>query len=160
MSAPPPAITVRTPAEFEEALALRYEVFCDEQGVPREIERDAEDGCALHVVVRDAAGAVSATGRVLRMRRSGELVALEAPHREGDCARIGRMAVRRSSRGDGLGRRVLGALESAARAAGLREAVLHAQVHAEGFYSRCGYRRDGAEFEEAGIPHVEMRKLL
>jgi predicted GNAT family N-acyltransferase len=149
------------PAAFEEALALRSVVFCDEQGVPRELERDAEDGWALHLVIRDGAGAVCATGRVLRRRSADDsLVALEAEHRPGDQARIGRMAVRADARRAGLGRQLLAALEAHARAAGLREAVLHAQSHARAFYERAGYAAQGPEFEEAGIPHLPMARCL
>lgn len=145
---------------FEEALALRYEVFCDEQGVPREIERDAEDDLAHHVVVRDAAGRVCATGRAVRMRPDEAQVALSAVARAGDVARIGRMAVRRDARGTGAGTIVLGALEQAARAAGLEEALLHAQRHAVPFYRRHGYAEVGAPYDEAGIEHVTMTKRL
>ena len=151
---------VRSPAEFEEALALRYEVFCDEQQIPREIERDAEDDAATHVVVRDAAGRVAATGRVLRQKPGERLLALAYAAEAGDVARIGRMAVRASGRRSGLGRLVIEALEAEAARAGLTEAVLHAQTHAEPFYRSCGYERRGEVFEEAGIPHIEMAKPL
>jgi predicted GNAT family N-acyltransferase len=145
---------------FEEVMVLRYRVFCDEQGVPRDIERDDEDAFALHAVVRTAAGSVLATGRVLRMRADHRCVAVEAGAEPGDVARIGRMAVDAASRGTGVGVRVLGFLEREAKAAGLAKAVLHAQLHAEGFYVRAGYQRHGPEFDEAGIPHVEMQKTL
>lgn len=145
---------------FEKALALRYEVFCDEQGVPREIERDAEDALALHVVVLDRHERAAATGRVLRMKTDGRLVALPAEGGEDDRARIGRMAVRADLRRLGLGRVVLRALEEAARGSGLAESLLHAQLAAEPFYASEGYVRRGPVFEEAGIAHVEMLKVL
>jgi predicted GNAT family N-acyltransferase len=151
---------VRGGAAFEAVMALRYRVFCDEQGVPREIERDDEDAFALHAAVHAPDGSVLATGRVLRMRPDRLCVALDGPPLPGDLARIGRMAVERAARGTGIGARVLRFLEGAAKAAGLSEAVLHAQLHAEPFYARAGYHRHGPEFDEAGIPHVEMRKTL
>lgn len=151
---------VRTPAQFREALELRYEVFCDEQQIPREIELDAEDEVATHVVVRDAEGRVAATGRVLREWADGSLRALSAVGSDSDKARVGRMAVRARDRRAGLGRMVILALEAEARAAGLTLASLHAQVHAEPFYVSCGYARSGEEFDEVGIPHVEMVKRI
>jgi predicted GNAT family N-acyltransferase len=151
---------VRSPAGFEEALAVRYEVFCDEQGIPRELERDPEDDLALHVVVRDTSGRVAATGRVLRQSGDGRLAALSAPASAGDRARVGRMAVRAAARRGGLGRAVIERLEAEARRAGLAQAVLHAQLSAAPFYERCGYRREGPIFDEVDIPHVEMRKDL
>ncbi len=38
---------------------------------------------------------------------------------------------------------------------GVREIALHAQLSAKAFYARLGYREEGEEFEEAGIPHVD-----
>jgi predicted GNAT family N-acyltransferase len=38
--------------------------------------------------------------------------------------------------------------------------VLHAQLSAMEFYKRGGYQMHGAVFEEAGIPHLEMKKRL
>jgi predicted GNAT family N-acyltransferase len=48
------------------------------------------------------------------------------------------------------------AVEERARRAGFETLVLHAQTPVEGFYADRGYRPVGEEFEEAGIPHVEM----
>jgi predicted GNAT family N-acyltransferase len=159
-AAPWTVSVVRTPAGFEEALQLRYEVFCDEQQIPRELERDVEDDFATHVVVKDAEGQVAATGRVMRQCTGGTLRALSAAGSPGDEARVGRMAVRARDRKAGLGRLVMDALEQEARAAGLTAAMLHAQTQAEPFYLRCGYHRRGPEFDEVGIPHVEMVKQL
>jgi predicted GNAT family N-acyltransferase len=159
-SGPYTLVVVKTGAEFEEALALRYAVFCDEQQIPRELEKDAEDGWATHLLARDAAGKVAGTGRVLRQLADECLVGIAAAGRSDDLARIGRMAVRASDRRSGLGRQILEALEACAREAGLQTAALHAQLSAEPFYLRCGYRRFGLEFSEVDIPHVEMRKSL
>ena len=151
---------VRSPAEFAEALALRIAVFCDEQGIAVEIERDAEDDVATHVVIRDPQGRVVGTGRVLRELSDGRLVGIRTAGEESDAARIGRMAVAASERKSGVGARVIAALEGEARSAGLRSARLHAQLHAAPFYLRCGYEPHGPQFEEVSIPHVEMVKRL
>lgn len=151
---------VQSGQEFEQALSLRLAVFCDEQGVPRELERDDEDACALHVIVRDAAGQVAATGRLLRQRIGGLLVAPHAAAEPGDVGRIGRMAVRRDVRGTGLGAQVIAALEQAARDAGLTRVVLSAQTHAQRFYERCGYAPEGERFFEVDIEHVAMTRAI
>lgn len=137
---------VETSEDRAMAFALRHEVFVVEQGVPEELERDEHDDDAHHVVARDAAGTVVATGRLV-----------ELPGRVG---KVGRMAVARAERGRGAGAAVLAELEAIARERGLREIVLHAQLSAKGFYDRTGYRAEGDEFEEAGIAHVLMRKRL
>lgn len=75
-------------------------------------------------------------------------------------ARIGRMATLASVRGAGLGRAVLDALLAAARQRGERTVLLHANGTAVPFYERAGFSRSGAVYEEAGLPHQEMRRAL
>ena len=130
----------------EAAHAIREEVFVVEQGVPVAMEWDEADAGCLHAVAFNRLGMALATGRLLQ-------------HAPG-VARIGRMAVRQSLRGGGAGRAVLDALLAAARARGDREARLHAQLSAEGFYARAGFARCGSPFDEAGIVHVEMTRPL
>ncbi len=127
------------------AFALRHAVFVVEQNVPASIERDELDADAYHAVVLDHDRAI-ATGRLVRQ--------------PGGVGRIGRMAVAAAWRRRGLGARVLEALEARARSEGLREIELHAQCYVEAFYANRGYVRAGEVFEEAGIPHVVMRKAL
>jgi predicted GNAT family N-acyltransferase len=43
---------------------------------------------------------------------------------------------------------------------GFAEIVLHAQVAVAGFYRRCGYVEEGDLFDEAGIPHIAMRRKI
>ncbi|MNT36829.1 putative N-acetyltransferase YjcF [compost metagenome] len=73
---------------------------------------------------------------------------------------IGRMAVLKTARGTGVGALVLEALMEKAEQLGYPELVLNAQTHAAPFYAREGFAQVGEEFEEAGIPHIEMRKRL
>jgi predicted GNAT family N-acyltransferase len=49
-------------------------------------------------------------------------------------------------------------LEAEGRERGFESFLLHSQTQAAGFYERLGYERFGDEFDEAGIPHVKMRK--
>lgn len=125
---------------------LRMEVFVKEQGVPREIEIDEFDTMCRHVVALNRLGYPVATGRLVS----------DAP----GVARIGRMAVHRELRGSRVGRVVLDALIAAARDRGDSEAVLHAQTHAQNFYLHAGFAPEGEVYEEAGIEHITMRKLL
>jgi len=136
---------VATPADWPELVALRTRVFVEEQGVPSEIEQDAADATAVHVLSRDGAGAVVATGRLLV---------------RGATATVGRMAADPSVRGRGYGAAVLAELQRQAVQRGVSEIELHAQVTARGFYERAGYTAVGEEYEEAGIAHVTMRRSL
>ncbi len=74
--------------------------------------------------------------------------------------KIGRMAVLPQFRGTGVGGDILRFLMDTARARGLRKAVLHAQLTAEGFYLKEGFTPIGEVFDEAGIAHRKMEKLL
>ena len=61
MSAPPPSSSVELrwaagEADRRQALRLREEVFCDEQGVPRELEVDGLDDRALHLLALPSGG--------------------------------------------------------------------------------------------------------
>jgi predicted GNAT family N-acyltransferase len=140
-----PTATVATAADMAEVAALRTRVFVLEQGVPPEIEQDAADATAVHVLSRDDAGRVVATGRLLVHGRT---------------AGIGRMAADAAVRGRGHGAAVLAELHRQAMLRGVAEIELHAQVSARGFYERAGYTAVGAEYEEAGIAHITMRRAL
>ena len=129
-----------------EAREIRTEVFVDEQRIPADMEWDDADTGAVHAVAFNRFGAALATGRLLE-------------HVPG-VAKIGRMAVRQTVRGSGVGHAVLDALLLAARQRGDREAVLHAQLSAAPFYGRAGFTPRGPVFDEAGIPHVEMMRGL
>ncbi len=129
-----------------DASAIRTAVFVEEQRIPAEMEWDAADAQCLHALARNRLGRPLATGRLLQ-------------HAPG-VARIGRMAVIQAVRGSGVGRAVLDALMQAARARGDREVLLHAQTSAAMFYADAGFVPRGAEFEEAGIPHLEMVRAL
>ena len=124
--------------------ALRHEVFVVEQAVAPELERDEFDPVAIHLVALRGDDVIA----TLRIVRSGET------------ARIGRMAVRAAERKRGIGSRLMQTAETVAAQTGVKEVVLHAQRTAEAFYRRLGYWAEGETFEEAGIPHVTMRKSL
>nr|WP_116336920.1 GNAT family N-acetyltransferase [Cupriavidus taiwanensis] len=126
----------------DRARAIRYTVFVEEQGVPVELEWDALDEPSWHALALADDGTPLATGRLL------------------PDGHIGRMAVLKPARGSGVGALVLAALMRKAEQLGYPELVLNAQSHAAPFYARVGFEQVGPEFEEAGIPHVEMRKRL
>jgi ElaA protein len=74
---------------------------------------------------------------------------------DGDAARIGRVLVARPHRGRGLsGLLVRTALE----VVGDRASRLDAQSPLADWYAGFGYRQDGPEFVEDGIPHVPMHR--
>jgi predicted GNAT family N-acyltransferase len=138
-------IAIESPADMQRALAIRRRVFIEEQNVPEEIELDADDGHAFHALaILD--GVAIGCGRML-----------DHGDRE---VKIGRMAVLREFRGTGVGAHILRFLIDRARARGLRRAILHAQLTAEGFYLKEGFNPVGGVFDEAGIAHRKMERDL
>ena len=121
---------------------LRFAVFVEEQKVPAEIELDQFDARSVHAVAFDASEHAVGTGRLL------------------PDGHIGRMAVAQSARGTGVGSALLMALMAEARRRGHQTAVLSAQTHAVAFYRKHGYTEVGAPYDDAGIPHVDMRCKL
>jgi len=127
------------------AYAIRRRVFIEEQRVPEEIELDADDARAFHALATLDGNPIGCG----RMLEHGE-----------DEVKIGRMAVLAEYRGTGVGREILRFLMSRARKRGMRKAILHAQLSAEGFYLREGFTPVGGVFDEAGIAHRKMERDL
>jgi predicted GNAT family N-acyltransferase len=123
---------------------LRYQVFVVEQKVPEDMEWDEFDEIAWHAIVT-ADNQTVGTGRLIL---------------DGHIAKIGRMAVQSSRRNQGIGKSILNALIQTAKEKGAQECILHAQTHAIAFYAKADFEPNGPIFDEAGIPHVEMRLIL
>lgn len=123
---------------------IRQRVFVDEQKVPPELEWDDTDEIADHYLVVAPNNAPIATARLFSTLE-------EVGH-------IGRMAVLPEYRGQGVGEALLRHLitESAGR---YTELKLSAQQHATGFYQRCGFHICSGVYDDAGIPHLDMRCL-
>ena len=136
------AVIATTPQQRDDAFAVRIAVFVEEQGIPRSEELDDYDASATHCVGY-VDGAPAGAGRLLLFD---------------GYAKIGRMAVLASHRGTGVGALVLDALEHEGAARGISHFRLSAQLHARGFYERCGYTARGEIYDDVGIPHIDMEK--
>ena len=121
---------------------VRERVFVEEQHVPPDLEWDGLDGDCLHAVAEVENRDVIGTGRL---------------HPGG---KIGRMAVLRPWRHQGVGAAILAELVAEAQRRRQPEVYLHAQTRALEFYARHGFVAEGDEFDEAGIPHRLMRRTL
>ena len=122
--------------------SIRFDVFCDEQGVPESLEWDGIDADCVHALAEDDDGNAIGCGRLL------------------PDGHIGRMAVRAQWRGRGVGSALLEKLVALATARGDEKAMLNAQTHAMPFYARHGFAPVGNAFDEAGIPHQSMEAGL
>lgn len=136
---------VETDEEMADALAVRREVFIEEQGVPENLEIDGKDEESVHFVAYDSDDPIGAA----RFREYDD-----------STVKVERVAVVESERKGGLGREIMAVVEDTARAEGYESVLLHAQAPVIDFYERLGYEITSEEFEEADIPHREMRKPL
>ena len=121
--------------------AVRRRVFIVEQSIPESEEWDEEDLVSVHLLATLNCEPVG-TGRL------------------SPAGKIGRLAVISELRGHGVGTRLLGLLLGEAARRGMLEVFLHAQVHAVPFYEKAGFQVQGEVFDEAGIPHLRMRRSL
>ena len=122
--------------------SIRRDVFVVEQGVPEDLEWDGIDPDCRHVLAEDSSGRAIGCGRLL------------------PDGHIGRMADRSEWRGRGVGAALLLQLVALARDQGFARVALNAQTRAAGFYARYGFEASGPEFDEAGIPHRAMERVL
>ncbi|MCR8914022.1 GNAT family N-acetyltransferase [Marinobacter panjinensis] len=123
---------------------IRQAVFVEEQRVPPELEWDDTDEIADHYLVVLPDNTPVGVGRLFST--------LE------ETAHIGRMAILPGHRGKGIGETLLRHLVSEA-ASQFSELQLSAQEHAIPFYQRSGFHVCSDFYDDAGIPHVDMRCL-
>ncbi len=139
---------IRTSYQESEAsiFSIRNQVFVIEQAVPLEIEIDEFDSAARHVLAylnhTDGHRIPVGTGRITAD------------------GKIGRMAVLKNFRGQGAGAAILEGLVQIAFEEGLDRVCLSAQCQAIPFYERFGFVADGPVYQDAGIDHRQMKRLL
>ena len=129
--------------ELYDALQLRSAVFVVEQACIYQ-DMDGKDINALHVLGSEG-GTLLAYTRIL------------APGVYFKEASIGRVAVRTSARGKGLGKEIMKASILAAEQHFGKEGItLSAQSYLRKFYRELGFLEIGEEYLEDGIPHIRM----
>ncbi|WP_417209435.1 GNAT family N-acetyltransferase [Antarctobacter sp.] len=122
--------------------ALRRAVFIDEQGIAEADEWDDLDAQAVHLLayVNDTP---LGTARLRQVGKEG---------------RIGRVCVLSQARGTGLGAALVRfGVDWFTGQPGVSSVVLGAQCHAQPFYEKLGFAAFGPVYDDAGIPHQDMR---
>ena len=127
------------------AIPIRFEVFVNEQNVPQEMELDSDDDRAWHALILSGENALGTARLVVEDQDLNKV------------GRIGRMAVLKEYRQQGIGADLLKALINFGVKQGIHEFYLHAQLLAQAFYVKEGFVTEGEIFEEAGILHQAMR---
>lgn len=130
--------------ELYDLLQLRDRVFVVEQdSVYGDV--DGLDRQCLHVLGRDAAGALRGYARLLPP-------GLKYPA----CAGIGRVVLDPAARGTGLGKALLRQALDAALAHWPGPVRLSAQIDKQGLYEAFGFVAQGEPYDDGGILHVDM----
>ncbi|MDI9245699.1 GNAT family N-acetyltransferase [Marinobacter sp. CHS3-4] len=121
---------------------IRQRVFVEEQNVPPELEWDSTDEIADHYLMVSSDNTPIGVARVFSTLD--------------EVAHIGRMAILPSYRGQGYGQRLLRHLmEEVGDQYG--QLQLSAQEHAIPFYQQSGFHVCSDAYDDAGIPHFDMR---
>ncbi len=142
---------LRPGSDISQALHVRDAVFVREQGYSAALEHDEIDRISWHALVYDQAdasgepvGDACGTGRI--WWQDGEF-------------HLGRIAVLREKRGQGLGDLLMRMLLFKAREHGARSVALSAQLQAVPFYARYGFVPFGEQILDEGVPHQRMRVM-
>ena len=125
-------------------IAVRSIVFCGEQGISYQLERDEHDASAIHIL-----------GEL-----NGEPITAARLRYFKDYAKLERIAVRQPWRGQRFGHGVTQFMIDTAKQHGYTTFKLNAQAHLETFYVAHGFHESGAHFMEAGIDHCPMKMEL
>jgi predicted GNAT family N-acyltransferase len=121
--------------------AIRTPVFIDEQFVAPDFEWDEIDQSAVHLLAT-IENAPIACLRII------------------DYHKIGRMAVLKAFRRNGLGAALLLEAVNICKVHGSRTIYLSAQTHAIAFYQGCGFKVTSEVYQDVHIPHVDMQLEL
>lgn len=125
----------------KDAMSIREQVFIIEQNIAPEDEWDEQDQVSLHFVI-EREGLAIATARLLTDNS------------------VGRVAVLKAYRGQGLGVLMMQAIIAEAKREKREELHLSAQVHALEFYSALGFEPQGEVYLDCGIAHINMNLAL
>lgn len=124
-----------------DAMLVREQVFIQEQQIAAEDEWDEQDAVSLHLVIYREGQAI-ATARLLNDHS------------------VGRVAVLKAYRGQGLGQLIMQQIIALAQQQQRPQLHLSAQTHALDFYQQLGFLQQGEVYLECNIPHIHMQLLL
>ncbi len=130
--------------DYQAAWELRRAVLLD----PFSIDHDAarvDDAESLHFGI---------------FERGRCMACLFLVPRQGDAVQMRQVAVAIDSQRHGLGRRLVEFAEVAAQERGFRKVFAHARHTAIAFYSSLGYDIVGEPFEQVGIEHRLVERVL
>lgn len=136
---------VNYPANSEIIKAIRHQVFEVEQGIDPALEFDGKDEAAHHLLA------------YLNYQPVGTLrIRYLNPHH----AKIERLAVLSSARGLGIGQQLMEKALDFLSLTSILKVTVNAQEYIKQLYLKLGFEIVGEPFDEAGIPHLKMEKII
>ena len=132
--------------EYDEAVALRYEVLRRPLGLQYLPEQLAAEWSDIHLAAFNGSGSI--IGVLILTPASASVVKMR------------QVAVAPDLQGQGVGTVLVAHSESTAKSLGYNKITLHAREKAVPFYLQLGYQKVGDMFEEVNIPHFKMEKLV
>jgi predicted GNAT family N-acyltransferase len=132
--------------EYDEALAIRYEVLRKPLGLEYSLEQLSKEWADVHL----ACYADSA-------EMLGCLILSEV---DSKTLKMRQVAVRNNFQGKGVGKKLVEASEAYSKINGFEKIILHARANAIPFYEQLDYQTEGEIFFEVGIEHRKMVKNL
>lgn len=128
----------------EDAKIIRTKVFVEEQNFKNEF--DDKENISTHLVMYDCNKPV-ATARYYFSKEQDSFV-------------IGRIAVLKEYRGQGLGYKILSFTENCIKNKGSISCCVLAQKRVSAFYQKLGYKELGGIIYDEYCPHIWMKKKL
>ena len=127
--------------EYELLTMIREKVFIEEQKVTSQLEWDGMDKDAIHFLAfKDKKGVGCARAFVIQNRMQ-----------------LGRMAVLKEYRGEGIGSALIETAMTLAKLNQLSGIYISAQCHAIDFYKKFGFEVTSDIYLDAEIPHRDMK---
>lgn len=130
----------------QDIIDIRTDVFVIEQDFKEEFD-DIDNNCMFLVMYDD-----DNNDKTVAMCRYFPVAE--------DTYAIGRIAVAKEYRGQGIGSKIVAEAEDRLKDMGVKYAVLSAQLRAEEFYKKLGYVAEGETYYEEWCEHIKMRKIL
>ncbi len=127
--------------EYELLTMIREKVFIEEQKVTSQLEWDGMDKDAIHFLAfKDKKGVGCARAFVIQNRMQ-----------------LGRMAVLKKYRGEGIGSALIEIAMTLAKLNQLSGIYISAQCHAINFYKKFGFEVTSDIYLDVEIPHRDMK---
>jgi len=137
---------IKPGCDFSDAIIIRNSVFVEEQGFPADDEIDKHDSNAFHLIIyhySETKKTPIACGRIYIID---------------NIAKIGRIAVLKEWRKQGIATKICSELEDLAWKSNVKEIHLHAETYVIALYQKLGYLVEGEPFMKGNILHITMIK--